>query len=889
MASRAESLKAKLGPSARLVDQFMDQTAGLMAEGGAEAWLSIVEIFATFDKPMAVRMLSSAEKIMTGLDDPQIRENAARIILGIGRPRWSVMAAAINNMGPFIAIEPGYTLEWLSHGVALAKVDQDVASNYFNASVEMLEHLGANRFELWASLGEELAAKSWKAAKEYFKSSPEALKKIEPGDMEEWARLGMYIVEKAPTVKKNYNAHSMLAQGAAAGKGSKMGLGEQYFQSAPQILGRLSIHALKDWVEKGLEVTGAHNEKGSSFFSLQSGGSRVAVDDLVKGLELRDAHIVLRSYAEALMGRTAQVRSSAIFYKNMPGLGRFFAVGDGSRIYLPNNLGEFGDDKDSNFKLFKLMLTHEMAHIELGTFAADREKLLRLARFRDQALAYMVFEFLEDERVDAVMDLLYPGLAKDKSSIIASYAKQKKTAGDPVSLFEAVSFGVEMDTGTEDPLLPILIAARERVLAQGAGVDDALDEAIRAIEQFEQEVDLETRLARKSADRIFHRGVIDFELVDKAATGLAAVKEAARIRLSSSEQEIPADILEEAFIRLEESEGVEPDKLLWQIAPTGERFDEVADHLRQIIDDIENEKRFRVAVHYDEWDNGLEDYKKEWCRVREMDMPTAGMTFYTRTMKENYGLVSQLKRHFTLLRPDRVQRFFREERGDEVDYNALVESMVEKMAGITPSDRVYIRREKNLRDVSVAFLVDMSYSTSEELPSGKTIVDIEKTGIILMAEALEAIGDQWAVYGFSTNRRDRADFYVVRDFDQPYNDEVKMRFGAMEPMAQTRLGAVIRHANRLVARMNTRIRLLILISDGRPYDVDYGDAKYAVEDTRRALWEGKRKGVTSFCVTVDKKSRDYLPYMYGQSNYTVIDNIEALPIMMPLIYKRLTT
>ncbi|MDH5677307.1 MAG: hypothetical protein OEZ55_03385 [Nitrospinota bacterium] len=888
MASRTESLKDKLGPAARLVDQFMDQTSELLEEGGRDAWLSIVEIFATFDKPVASRTLGAAANIVAGLDEPQKRESAARIILGMGRPRWSVMATAMNNMESFIAIEPDYTLQWLSHGAALAKVDQDVASNYFNASVEMLQYLGSGRFDLWASLGEELTAKSWKAAKEYFKSSPEALKKIEPGDMEEWARLGMYIVEKAPTVKKSYNAHSMLAQGAAAGKGRKLGLGEQYFQSAPQILGRLSIQDLKDWVEKGLEVTDAHSEKGSSFFSLQSGGSRVAVDDLVKGLELRDSHIVLRSYAEALLGRTAQVRSSAIFYKNMPGLGRFFAVGDGSRIYLPTKLGEF-DDKDHNFKLFKLLLTHEMAHIELGTFDVDREKLKKLGRFHDQALAHMVFELLEDERVDAVMDRRYPGLAKDKAIIIAAYMKHKKAKKAPITLFESISFGLEMDKGANDPLLPILREARQRVLADGAGVDDALDQALGAMERFEKEIDLETRLARKSADRIFHRGVIDFDLVENAAAGLAALKEAARIRLSSVEQEMPAEILEEAFSRLEESEGVEPDKLLWQIAPTGERFDEVAEHLRQIIDDIDNEKRFRVAVHYDEWDSGLDDYKKEWCRVREMDMAAASMQFYNKTMKENYGLVSQLKRHFTLLRPDRVQRFFREERGDEVDYNALVESMVEKKAGITPSDRVYIRREKNLRDVSVAFLVDMSYSTSEELPSGRTIVDLEKTGIILMAEALEAIGDQWAVYGFSTNRRDRADFHVVRDFGQPYNDEVKMRFGAIEPMAQTRLGAVIRHANRLVARMNTRIRLLILISDGRPYDVDYGDASYAVEDTRRALWEGKRKGVTSFCVTVDKKSRDYLPYMYGQANYTVIDNIEALPIMMPLIYKRLTT
>jgi nitric oxide reductase activation protein len=273
-----------------------------------------------------------------------------------------------------------------------------------------------------------------------------------------------------------------------------------------------------------------------------------------------------------------------------------------------------------------------------------------------------------------------------------------------------------------------------------------------------------------------------------------------------------------------------------------------------------------------------------------MDMPeTSPSLFYDRVIEEHYGMVSLLRRYFGLLRPDRIQRFFREERGDDIDFDALIESVVDRHAGITPSDRVYIRREKNLRDVSVAFLVDMSYSTGDVLPSGKRIIDVEREGLVLMAESLESLGDQWAVYGFSTSRRDMVDFYIVRDFDKPFGEAVKMRFESMRPMEQTRLGAVIRHATRLLERRPSRIRLLILLSDGRPYDVDYGDAVYAVEDTRRAIWEGRRQGISFFCITVDKKSRDYLPYMYGESNYILIEDLDALPTMLPLIYKRLTT
>jgi nitric oxide reductase activation protein len=389
-------------------------------------------------------------------------------------------------------------------------------------------------------------------------------------------------------------------------------------------------------------------------------------------------------------------------------------------------------------------------------------------------------------------------------------------------------------------------------------------------------------------DRLFYRGVIDYDLVENARSGTSRLVFDMTERFREKKAETAQETVETALRRIEEAEIIDSEELLWQVEDS-ERLAELFEQVQDVIAEMEAEKRFRRAVYYDEWDMKLDDYRKDWCRVREMDMPDTSSVFYHKTIADNYGLVSLLRRHFSLLRPDRIKRFFREERGDDIDFDAVIEAVVERHAGITPSDRVYIRREKNLRDVSVAFLLDMSYSTGDELPSGKRIIDIEREGMVLMAEALESIGDQWAVYGFSSNYRDKVDFFVVRDFDEPFGNTAKMRFENIRPIAQTRLGAAIRHANRLLARRPSRIRLLILLSDGRPYDIDYGDADYAVEDTRRALWEGRRKGVNSFCITVDKKSRDYLPYMYGEANYTLIDNIETLPARLPLIYKRLTT
>jgi hypothetical protein len=436
-------------------------------------------------------------------------------------------------------------------------------------------------------------------------------------------------------------------------------------------------------------------------------------------------------------------------------------------------------------------------------------------------------------------------------------------------------------------LVELLNEAVSRVTVPDRTVQDVLDLTLRLCEAWEGGASCGAEESRETTDRVFYRGVLDFKLVEETRSGMSNLVAGLFERFREKNIGATSENIEKALGRIDEAEGPESELLLWQITDA-DKLAELAEQVAGELEEIEKESRFRRTVLYDEWDNALDDYKKEWCRVREIDMPSTSLQFYEQTVQKYYGMVSLLRRQFGMLRPDRIKRIFREERGDDLDLDALIESVIERHAGIAPSDRVYIRRDKKTRDVSVAFLVDMSFSTGETLPSGKRIIDVEREGLVMMAEALESIGDRWAVYGFSSERRDKVDFHVIRDFDEPFNDNVKMRFEGIKPVAQTRLGAAIRHANRLLGRQNSLIRLLVLLSDGRPYDVDYGDVDYAVEDTKMALWEGRTRGISSYCITVDKKSRDYLPHMYGEANYTIIDNIDALPISLPLIYKKLT-
>src|SRR5437660_10520990 len=158
-----------------------------------------------------------------------------------------------------------------------------------------------------------------------------------------------------------------------------------------------------------------------------------------------------------------------------------------------------------------------------------------------------------------------------------------------------------------------------------------------------------------------------------------------------------------------------------------------------------------------------------------------------------------------------------------------------------------------------------------------------------MSEALEAVGDVYSINGFTSEGRRNVKFYVVKDFDEQYSNEVKQRIGGITYQNNTRLGAAIRHATARLAKQDARTRLLIVLSDGLTYDPDYGDSRYAREDTREALRQAKIEGITPFCITIDRESESELHDLYGEIGYTIIDDVLSLPERMPGIYRRLTS
>jgi hypothetical protein len=345
-------------------------------------------------------------------------------------------------------------------------------------------------------------------------------------------------------------------------------------------------------------------------------------------------------------------------------------------------------------------------------------------------------------------------------------------------------------------------------------------------------------------------------------------------------------------------------KVLGRVQEGGERAEqqlrsELSSLLAEIREDMGDE-----VYYYDEWDFRISDYRVKWCRLQEKGLESGSTDFVRRTL-ESYGdLVGEVRKQFQMLKPERFKKIPHLERGEEIDLDAAIEASVDRRAGRPPSEKIYVEKNRKERDFSTLFLLDMSASTDERVAAKETaktpasaaekkVIDIEKEALVVMAEALEEIGDEYAIFGFSGYGRRQVDFFTIKGFQEVYGEEAKGRFEKVQPQRSTRMGPVIRHAVEKLAGRESKIKNIILISDGYPQDYDYGEDRsgkeYALKDTMMALEEAARKNIHTFCITVDRAGHDYLRQMCHPSRYLVIEETAALPRELPKIYRRLTT
>jgi nitric oxide reductase NorD protein len=494
---------------------------------------------------------------------------------------------------------------------------------------------------------------------------------------------------------------------------------------------------------------------------------------------------------------------------------------------------------------------------------------------------YRLLEQLPNVRLDAEAELATEG---DVLALAEALSPQAALEACRALLpaGEEVAYQSPEPLSHQGELQPELIQRKLRIKELG----DALERSARA------PMPIPPALLRE----LLERGA---EL-DIRGTSAAALDDTAGLFVSDLEGKAPLDRVEPARAQLPP----EPERVRAQLAA----------ELQQLAGG-------EVVYRYDEWDYLMRDYRVRWCLLREKAVEGDGEGFVAHVLQEHAALVRRLRRQFQLLKPELFKKLKRRDHGDDIDLDAAIEELVDRRVTGAAPERVYLKRDKRQREVATAFLLDLSASTDDPIApaaprqprSGfatddgdalppamagsrrrsKRIIDVEREALVVMAEALAALGDEYAIYGFSGYGRENVEFFIVKEADEPYSEAVKRRIDALKPQRSTRMGPAIRHAAEKLRRRPARLKTLLLLSDGYPQDFDYGKDRrgkdYGIQDTKVALQEARRKGLHTFCITVDREGKSYLPEMCGADQFIVIDDVARLPQLLPRIYRRLTT
>jgi nitric oxide reductase NorD protein len=227
--------------------------------------------------------------------------------------------------------------------------------------------------------------------------------------------------------------------------------------------------------------------------------------------------------------------------------------------------------------------------------------------------------------------------------------------------------------------------------------------------------------------------------------------------------------------------------------------------------------------------------------------------------------------------------------GDAIDLDAWVRHRIGAGdTAVSAAPAVYRQRTRGARSLATLLLADLSLSTDAYADSSARIVDVIREALYVFGEALAATGDAFEMLGFSSVRRQNVRLQHLKGFDEPWNATAQARVGAIRPGYYTRMGAALREATLRLAARPERQRLLLVLTDGKPNDLDVYEGRYGLEDTRHAVQAARDAGLTPFCVTIDEKAHDYLPHLFGSRGYALVRHPRELPTRLARVYAALT-
>ncbi|RLA19089.1 MAG: nitric oxide reductase, partial [Gammaproteobacteria bacterium] len=291
------------------------------------------------------------------------------------------------------------------------------------------------------------------------------------------------------------------------------------------------------------------------------------------------------------------------------------------------------------------------------------------------------------------------------------------------------------------------------------------------------------------------------------------------------------------------------------------------------------------GIAIDEWDYKKQRLQKDHCRIIPMESKDAEAVSLPQRLQSQ---ARKIRRQFEILQPQ-CHWVSRQSEGTELDLESYINFLADRKHGRVNNDApVYRNLHNQSRDLSCLLLADLSLSTDAHINNHSRVIDVIRDSLYLFAEALSVTGDRFALHGFSSRNRNHIRFYKIKTFDERYSDDVRGHIEAVRPGYYTRMGTAIRYASQLLEKEASSQKLLLILTDGKPNDLDKYEGRYGIEDTRQAILEAEQKGLQPFCITVDEKAEDYLPYLFGKNSYILVRNAQELPTKLTQLYMRLT-
>lgn len=649
------------------------------------------------------------------------------------------------------------------------------------------------------------------------------------------------------------------------------------------LLSKLTLGGLRRWAFFGAEAYRTDYKNQDAYFSLKTSDSVAMIQQERKGVLFVDNHRKLSAFLRALWGRDFWLRPAAADKSE------FKPYFEGHVMHLPDALDDIGtpgggnpdgstpDDGNSNdvaglsgLDLYRATAAHLAAHVAYTTDPIPAQEL--------NPAQINLIGFMEDARVEYCACAELPGLKRAWGTLL----------------------GRPHEAHAEHGAIPLLEKLAHALLDPTVRTgDENLDAHARKFHEGIESNCMDNNFSWHLGMELFHY------LSENRMLPSLRLLENLRIPYRDDNRFV-WEFEEFSWDKNEEIGKGEKQKrrrvstmefiMELDVEFAGDDAQEIWTHDGILFDDdgvTYNEKQGREPVsdpfHYPEWDYQIQLHRPDWATVYERRAAKDNPEIIEKILKDNRPITSRLRQIVERLRPQGVVRERKLEDGDEIDLNAAVDAMVDLRAGLDYDPRITMRYVLKTRDLAVLILLDLSESTNDTVPgSEQTVIDLTRQASALMAQAVQNIGDPFAIHGFASDGRHDVKYYRFKDFEGRFDDEAKGRLAGMSGGFSTRMGAGIRHAGHHLLHQPQRRKLLLLVTDGEPADVDERDPQHLRHDTKKAVEELAAKGVHTFCLTLDPHADRYVQRIFGPNGYTIVDKVERLPERLPMLFVELT-